>query len=191
MSPDYSRWVARVGATICDALQYAHSQGILHRDIKPANLLIDQVEEVWIADFGLAKLAEQQGVTISGDLVGTPQYMPPESFDQQFVFGCGGTEDFTGVGSSAGLRRWATRTDDFTQFDTASGSDEHAATTVKRGHAAGAVHLAERADSNKEGRHQVGSLGLWNAGTCRLKPRQTPWWLIRTRLQLRRFASTR
>lgn len=80
-SPNYIRWVARIGATICDALHYAHAQGVLHRDIKPANLLIDKKNEVWIADFGLAKLTEQQTVTMTGDVVGTPQYMPPESFD--------------------------------------------------------------------------------------------------------------
>ncbi len=78
---DYFPWVARLGATICDALQYAHAHGVLHRDIKPANLLIDQSGEVWIADFGLAKLTEQQAMTMTGDIVGTPQYMPPESFE--------------------------------------------------------------------------------------------------------------
>lgn len=78
-SPDYIRWIVQRIATVCDALEYAHSQGVLHRDIKPANLLIDRRGEVWIADFGLAKLIEQQ--TMTGDIVGTPQYMPPESFD--------------------------------------------------------------------------------------------------------------
>jgi serine/threonine protein kinase len=77
---DY-RWAAQIGATISDALQYAHSQGVLHRDIKPANLLIDRLGGVWIADFGLAKLTEQQMMTATGDILGTPQYMPPESFE--------------------------------------------------------------------------------------------------------------
>ena len=79
-TPRY-RWAATVGATICDAIQYAHSQGVLHRDIKPANLLIDRQGGVWIADFGLAKLSEQHAMTATGDVVGTPQYMPPESFE--------------------------------------------------------------------------------------------------------------
>ncbi|MEM8910772.1 MAG: protein kinase [Planctomycetota bacterium] len=86
-SPDtknHFNWVARVGATIADALHYAHGQGVLHRDIKPANLLIDQRKEVWIADFGLAKLSENPTVTMTGDVVGTPQYMPPESFDGRY-----------------------------------------------------------------------------------------------------------
>ncbi len=72
---------SQIGVTICDALQYAHSQGVLHRDIKPANLLIDRKGEVWIADFGLAKLLEQNEITATGEVLGTPQYMPPESFD--------------------------------------------------------------------------------------------------------------
>ena len=84
-SIDYFRWVARVGMTVSDALQYAHDQGILHRDIKPGNLLLDHQGTVWIADFGLAKLAEQhQSVTMTGDVVGTPQYMSPESFENQY-----------------------------------------------------------------------------------------------------------
>jgi len=77
----YQRWVAKLGVAASDALNYAHSQGVLHRDIKPANLLLDRHNTLWIADFGLAKLAEQNAVTATGDIVGTPQYMPPESFE--------------------------------------------------------------------------------------------------------------
>jgi serine/threonine protein kinase len=83
-SPDYFRWVASTGAVVCDALEYAHTQGVLHRDIKPANLLLDVQGHVWIADFGLAKLSEPQAMTVSGDIVGTPQYMPPESFEGKY-----------------------------------------------------------------------------------------------------------
>ncbi len=78
-SPNHMRWVAQTATSICDALQYAHEQGILHRDIKPANLLIDTEHRVWIADFGLAKVNEAKEVTGTGDLLGTPQYMSPES----------------------------------------------------------------------------------------------------------------
>ena len=78
------RWAAGIGATLCDALEYAHSQGVLHRDIKPANALIDRKGVVWIADFGLAKLTEQPAMTATGDIVGTPQYMAPESFEGRF-----------------------------------------------------------------------------------------------------------
>ncbi len=94
-SKDYFHWVAHLGATMCDALQYAHTQGVLHRDIKPANLLVDRKNEVWIADFGLAKLSEQQAVTMTGEVIGTPQYMPPESFD--------GTYDIKSEVYAAGL----------------------------------------------------------------------------------------
>ena len=82
-SPEYFCWVAKIGVMVCDALQYAHDQGVLHRDIKPANLLLDQKGGVWIADFGLAKLMETDA-TNSGDIVGTPQYMSPESFDGKY-----------------------------------------------------------------------------------------------------------
>ncbi len=81
---DYQRWVASLGISAADALHYAHSQGVLHRDIKPANLLLDHNNTLWIADFGLAKLAEQNAVTATGDIVGTPQYMPPESFEGDY-----------------------------------------------------------------------------------------------------------
>ncbi len=80
----YQRWVAKLGISASDALHYAHAQGVLHRDIKPANLLLDRHNTLWIADFGLAKLAEQKAVTATGDIVGTPQYMPPESFEGDY-----------------------------------------------------------------------------------------------------------
>ncbi len=83
-SVPYLRWTAEVGVMICDALHYAHSQGTLHRDIKPANLLIDRGGNVSITDFGLAKVAEHQPVTRTGDIVGTPQYMAPESFEGHY-----------------------------------------------------------------------------------------------------------
>jgi eukaryotic-like serine/threonine-protein kinase len=83
-TPRYQRWVANLGISAADALHYAHSQGVLHRDIKPANLLLDRNNTLWIADFGLAKLAEQNAVTATGDIVGTPQYMPPESFEGEY-----------------------------------------------------------------------------------------------------------
>jgi serine/threonine protein kinase len=83
-TPRYQRWVANLGISAADALHYAHSQGVLHRDIKPANLLLDRNNTLWIADFGLAKLAEQNAVTATGDIVGTPQYMPPESFEGNY-----------------------------------------------------------------------------------------------------------
>jgi serine/threonine protein kinase len=78
MSSSYWRSVAKIGAQVASALQYAHEHGTLHRDIKPANLLIDQQGVVWVADFGLAKAIEQDDVSRTGDIVGTLRYMAPE-----------------------------------------------------------------------------------------------------------------
>ena len=79
----YWRGVAEIGVQVAEALDYAHQQGTLHRDIKPGNLLVDTGGTVWITDFGLAKLAEQDGLTQSGDVLGTLRYMAPEQFEGQ------------------------------------------------------------------------------------------------------------
>ena len=76
----YWRGVARIGVQVAEALQYAHAQGVLHRDIKPSNLLLDLHGTVWVADFGLAKAADQADLTHPGDVVGTWRYMAPERF---------------------------------------------------------------------------------------------------------------
>ena len=61
------------------ALAYAHDQGVLHRDIKPSNFLISSEGEVFLTDFGLARMAETAESTLSRDmLVGTPQHISPE-----------------------------------------------------------------------------------------------------------------
>ncbi|HEY7426639.1 MAG TPA: protein kinase [Gemmataceae bacterium] len=77
------REVARLGVQASDALDYAHKHGTLHRDIKPANILLDAQGTVWLTDFGLAKLSEQHNLTSTGDLVGTLQYLAPESLHGQ------------------------------------------------------------------------------------------------------------
>jgi eukaryotic-like serine/threonine-protein kinase len=80
LGPAYWQAIARIGWQAADALSYAHSQGVLHRDIKPANLLLDQNGTLWLTDFGLAKAAQSDDVTLSKDVVGTLRYMPPEQF---------------------------------------------------------------------------------------------------------------
>lgn len=60
------------------ALSYAHGQGIIHRDIKPSNVLLDLSGNPKLMDFGLAKSSSGEKLTMSGAVLGTPQYMPPE-----------------------------------------------------------------------------------------------------------------
>ncbi|MEA3327966.1 MAG: serine/threonine-protein kinase [Chloroflexota bacterium] len=65
---------------ICSGLAYAHEKGIVHRDIKPGNILFDEQENAYIADFGIAKLAESTSTLTGNALIGTPAYMSPEQF---------------------------------------------------------------------------------------------------------------
>jgi tRNA A-37 threonylcarbamoyl transferase component Bud32 len=76
LSPDRAaRYVQKIASTV----HYAHQRGILHRDLKPANILIDAADEPRITDFGLAKQLEAESeITVSGAVLGTPSYMPPE-----------------------------------------------------------------------------------------------------------------
>ncbi len=79
--PTYWQSVASIGVQVAGALEYAHKQGVRHRDIKPSNLLLDTRGTVWVTDFGLAKMDDQQNLTHTGDILGTLRYMPPEAFE--------------------------------------------------------------------------------------------------------------
>lgn len=75
---EYFRTVARWIQQAADALAHAHENGVLHRDIKPGNLLIDRGGDLWITDFGLARLDTEASMTMTGDVMGTIRYMAPE-----------------------------------------------------------------------------------------------------------------
>ena len=75
--------VARIGLQVAQAIDYANRLGVLHRDIKPSNLLLDAMSNVWVADFGLAKMTEADDMTQTGQVVGTIRYMAPERFQGQ------------------------------------------------------------------------------------------------------------
>jgi serine/threonine protein kinase len=74
---------------ICEALQFAHEEGIVHRDIKPENILLDKRGRVKIADFGIAKIlgdaASASALTGARDVMGTPNYMAPEQVENPLV----------------------------------------------------------------------------------------------------------
>lgn len=63
---------------VLSALEYAHSRGVIHRDLKPANILISREGRVVVSDFGLAKMRDVSRLTLSGTVLGSPDYMSPE-----------------------------------------------------------------------------------------------------------------
>jgi tetratricopeptide (TPR) repeat protein len=69
---------AAMMAEVADALHHAHQSGVTHRDIKPSNLMLSSDGRLSVTDFGLARILEQPGMTVTGEFVGTPAYMSPE-----------------------------------------------------------------------------------------------------------------
>ncbi len=73
------REAAELMRRVSEAIEYAHQRGVIHRDLKPANILLDQNGNPRVTDFGLAKKIQgDSGLTGSGQIMGTPSYMPPE-----------------------------------------------------------------------------------------------------------------
>jgi serine/threonine-protein kinase len=113
--------VLRIAGTVAEALDYAHSEGVLHRDIKPGNILLDG-ERVLVCDFGVARAVEMaagESISSSGLVLGTPAYMSPEQaiggrVDNRtdvYALGCvvyemlSGEPAFTGATSQAVVAR--------------------------------------------------------------------------------------
>lgn len=78
-----SEVVAVIGIALCDALAYAHREGILHRDLKPDNVMVRHDGTVKLMDFGIARFLDESQVTMTGALVGSPAFMSPEQAREQ------------------------------------------------------------------------------------------------------------
>jgi len=79
--------VQTILAHVSDALGYAHRHGVIHRDVKSANIMLDEDGWAVVTDFGIAKVVQAEGLTLTGVTVGTPTYMSPEQCDMREVTG--------------------------------------------------------------------------------------------------------
>jgi len=75
---EFYRQVAEFMAEVADAVQAAHDVGVIHRDLKPANVLVTPDEHPKLTDFGLARLVDENSISMAGDIIGTYYYMSPE-----------------------------------------------------------------------------------------------------------------
>ena len=91
--------VARLGVQAAEALEHAHSLGVIHRDIKPSNLIVDAEGRLWVTDFGLARIArDDAGLTQHGRPGGDPAVHEPRAGPRR-----------AGLGRTAGRHLWPGR----------------------------------------------------------------------------------